>query len=339
MNIPKSNIWQDLRSQCLEAIPIGCRSLKNGPFTLRNWQENGAYSVTVASNKGFDIICTSTDIGSALLGDAEHLLDHATEHQISIWKQISNDTWASPAWLVVTFYYWAFFLSMGLSRLIGLTIWFLNRDITDNLKSMASISSNSAGQGSFKLKCGPTINSSERELSIHKNGTRIHDDVWRLFFNTTGALLRKYSMSSGSSLEVRLFTCFERSSFILGFDWPSALRNFVNYRPGFAYNTVRRVQTLDSFRYLRHETSGDIQNVIDRFESNIATVRSPDDILNKPKIVIKLLVDLTFLIYALTTELHFELLERNNIDRRWRDSRLKFVNQEGLYPSGKVWPL
>lgn len=110
MRLPKSNIWQHIRTASLDAIPQGSRAIQNDTYTLGKWRRSAYFIVDSASSKGISITTSSIDFGSALLGDAQHLLDHALEHQVTIWKQLQNQNWLSPAWTVVTLYYWSFFL-------------------------------------------------------------------------------------------------------------------------------------------------------------------------------------------------------------------------------------
>jgi hypothetical protein len=63
----------------------------------------------------------------ALLAEAAYYLDHAAKHSVTVRNQIAASHWYSSAWLCVTFYYWAFFLGLSLSRLIGNTAIFLSK--------------------------------------------------------------------------------------------------------------------------------------------------------------------------------------------------------------------
>jgi hypothetical protein len=142
-----------------------------------------------------------------------------------------------------------------------------------------------------------------------------------------------------ATAEVRLFTAMSRSARQLGEDWPSAFRNAINYRPGFAYTAVRRTNVLQSLNYLRKPSTYEVAEVLDRFESNLALARGRTPILSSTQAVLELLIDLTFLIHAITTELHSELLERHRLDVRWRGSRHRFLRTANLYTDDSVWPL
>jgi hypothetical protein len=125
----------------------------------------------------------------------------------------------------------------------------------------------------------------------------------------------------------------------LGDDWPSAFRNAINYRSGFAYTAVRRENVLKSFNYLRAPSTYDIAEVLDRFERTLLSVKSSDRILLLPQVVLELLVDLTFIIHALATELHAELVDRHRLDVRWRGGRQRFLKTNKLTTEDGIWPL
>jgi hypothetical protein len=88
----------------LDAIPPDSSVAWGKPTPLSVWQTSGTYTVTAVTRNRFELTVYSSDFGSALLADTEYFLDHATEHQVSLWKHIHFSEWLSPAWLVVTLY-------------------------------------------------------------------------------------------------------------------------------------------------------------------------------------------------------------------------------------------
>jgi hypothetical protein len=340
VSIPKSNIWQDFRQETLDAIPVGCRFRYTEPVPLRKWRTAGYYTVSSANTSGFSLIAANAEIGSALLCDVEHLLDHAAEHQVSIYRTINLANWTSPAWLVVTFYYWSFFLAMSLTRLLGKTVWYLDQEAVEGFsKSAPTPPTKKVGTGSFSLSCGSPVNSTERGIIILKSKeSRLHEHLWKLFFSMCENKLSAYPAGTLDSLEERLFTCIQRSVAKLGRDWPSCLRNLVNYRPGFAYDAVRRTRVLDNFGYLKDSNHCPFHKLIDRLENNLASVHSPHSMVSQPRIVSRLLVDFTFILNSYVYELHRDVIERNALDTRWRNNRDTFLKGEGLFRDGKFWP-
>jgi hypothetical protein len=340
VSIPKSNIWQEFRQETLDAIPAGSRFRYAEPVPLRKWRTVGYYTVSSANASGFSLIAANEEIGGALLSDVEHLLDHAAEHQVLICTTINLANWSSPAWLVVTFYYWSFFLAMSLTRLLGKTVWYLDHDAVQWFsKSAPDAPQKKVGTGSFSLTCGTPLNGAEREVVIAKSKeSRLHEHLWKLLFSMCASKLSAYPGGTLDILEERLFTCIQRSSAKLGPDWPSSLRNLINYRPGFAYDTVRRTRVLDNFDYLRGYNCCPVPLLIDRLENNLALVHSSNSIASHPKIVSRMLVDFTFLLNAFVFELYSDLLLRNGLDSRWKNNRDRFLKGNGLLCDGGFWP-
>ncbi len=339
MSVPKENIWQDLRSECLGAIPSQSRVNIASPLSLALWQKHGFYTVSITTAKRFEVLASSADFGGALLTDVELLLDNAAVHQVSLWRHINLTAWLSPAWLGVTFYYWAFYLTLAITRLTGKTAWFLTKDVARDFKTMGPAFHASPGAGCYRLICGAPTTLTDRTLLLEKTNARIHDEIWRLWFGACSAKIKQFSTGSSSSLEERMFTALARSAQHLGDDWPSAFRNAINYRVGFAYTAVRRLRVLKSLGYLKKPGMYDIASLLERFEKSLVAVRSPSSIFDAPQVVLELLVDFTFIIHAIATDLHQELLDRHGLDTRWRQARQRFLRAHGLNTPDMSWPL
>jgi hypothetical protein len=339
VSVPKESIWQDLRADCLGAIPPSSRVILTSPVNLAAWQRQGVYVVNSATKKGFELYVPADDFGSSLLADAEHMLDNAAEHQVSLWRHIHTPEWLSPAWLGVTVYYWSFYLALAITRLTGRTVWFVTREIAQNLRTLAPSTAAASGAGCYRMICGPPVSATERTLMLEKTDARIHDELWRLWFTDCSARLARSGPALATSNEARLFTAIVRSSQRLGNDWPSAFRNAINYRSGFAYAAVRRTPVLKSLGYLKEPATYDMPKVLDRFETAVARVRTTASISQEPQKVLELLVDLTFIIHAIAKELHAELLDRCRLDKRWRTSRLRFLKENRLISDEGSWPL
>jgi hypothetical protein len=338
VSIPKATIWQKLRQDCLDAIPSASRVSQTAPVTLASWQSSGYYTVVSTTQRRFALITSSVDFGSALLTDAECFLDHAAEHQVSLWKQIGSRDWVSPAWLGVTIYYWAFYVSLALTRLTGRTAWFLTKDVARNLRKLGPSSPSAPGAGCFRLICGANVSATDRNLMLEKTTSRIHEEVWRIWFGYCASQLARLSIVRDYSPEDRLYSAIVRSAKFLGDDWPTAFRNIVNYRPGFAYTAVRRQPVLKSLGYLKTPVTYDFETLLDRFETNLSTLRIPGAFCHNPQAVMELLVDLTFIIHAIVTELHCDLVLRHGLDGRWRQSRQHFLCLNGLQSKDGIWP-
>lgn len=336
--VPKERIWQELRAEVLSTIPPESRAPISAVNSLTLWYQRGYFAVQSATKRRFELRTAPTDIGSALLADVEHFLDSSAEHQVSLWQHVNTSAWISPAWMTVTFSYWAFFLCLALTRLLGRTVWFMDRQAVRALVALAPQPAQTPGSGCYVLSCGPITSLSERDLTLTKTPGRLHDELWQQWSGICESKLNRLAAGSSMSLEDRLFSAIVRASRLLGPNWQSGFRNQVNYRPAFAYSAVRRDRVLTSLTYLRSPLTYDCTLLLDRLESRLSAIHGISAITNQPQVVAELLVHYTFLLHAVTDALYFELLDRHPLDRRWAASRSRFLRDNGIYTDGQPWP-
>lgn len=329
--------WQVLRARALLSVPRGSNANPSSPYPLGVWRTKGYYRVLSGTKRGYRIEAVSTDIGSALLSDAELLLDHCAEHQVTAWQQVNSVRWVSAAWVSISFYYWSFFLLQALSRLMGRTSWYLGRSEVGELDTLSPSGGYSPGAGCFGLEVAGNVSVTESEVSLKKLKGKLHESMWRDWDSLIRSEIVPKLSGSLNVDEDRLFTALLTAGNRLGPDWPSSFRNIVNYRPGFAYTAVQRVRVLDAFSSFRTKTGNEVARVIERFEDNLLRLDKQDGIRRSPAVVAFLLADLTFLLHAVTRELHHELIDRNGLDRRWIERRNAFLRTQGV-PVGPSWP-
>ena len=283
--IPKGPLWQSLRQAALFSIPEGTL-LRPDPHLITRVAKDD-YTVRRVSGTGFELEASGAEIGSVLLADAENLLDAAAEQQVCIWRHINANYWLSPAWLSVTTYYWAFFLLLALTRLLGKTTWYVDREVGLRLVRLANIQSARPGQGCFRLVVGKRVIDLRSPIDIAQTRRRVHDETWRNWDQICRQDLAPLLQGTANSMEDRLFTVIIRANNALGPEWPSAFRNAVNYRPGFAYSGVRKTKLLDSYSYLRHPLNYDFLEILERFEHRAFSLTA-NSINNTPQEVAKL---------------------------------------------------
>jgi len=337
VSLPQSALWQRLRQRALDAVPPGANVNFKSPLTLSSWQARGTYTVASTSATKFTIAASPTDFGGALFSDAAFHLDHALEHQASMMKTLASPEWNSPAWQVVTFYYWAYFAAMALSRMLGHALWFVTPEVAKQFTRLAPFGSVSMGKGTYEVICGPAISVGSREVLLMKRQRRVHEQLWTTVFGLMNQIYSEVGSGVASPQEERLYLAIITSAAVLGDDWPSALRNVVNYRPGFAYTSPRFKNSLDTFTYLS-TAAQTIDGLIDRLENNTILMRSDPSVERQPKLAARMLVDLTLLLSRIAHSLHDEIVDRSGLDRRWMVSKNRFALQRGLLADGVPWP-
>lgn len=326
-----------MRQRALDAVPTGSSVKFKEPLTLASWQAQGTYTISSTSSTKFTVIAAPADFGGALFSDAAYHLDHALEHQASLMKVLGSGQWSSPAWQVVTFYYWSYFSAMALSRMLGRTVWFVTPMVAKQFSALAPAGLPRVAQGTYELVCGALLGAGSREIELIKRQRRLHEQLWTTLFGLFSSLYEEVGPGIAASQEERLFLAIINSANVLGDDWPSAIRNVVNYRPGFAYTAPRFKACIDAFAYLSAQGQT-IEGLIDRLENNNVAMRGGLGVEAQPNVVAKMLVDLTVLISRIAHALHDEIVDRHAIDRRWLANKRRFAQQQGLVSSGVPWP-
>ena len=327
--------WQGLRQRALATIPQHTRTEFTKPYGLSQWRELGSYTVFAITSKRITLAVSSEEIGSVLLTDAEYHLDHAAEHQASLWQELQSGRWRSPAWFVVTSYYWAYFLAMAATRLCGRTVWYLDGGASRNFKNLSVNGSANPGAGTYRLECAGSLNAIERQVDLTRSTGRLHDGLWRSWH----ALMTSFrSLDMPDRLDVRLLNSFARASATLGEEWPSEVRNIINYRPGAAYDAVRGATVLGNLSVLPSMIGLKVSDAIDGLESSVSLLEKGRPIAAQLRPVATCLVHFAVGLYALTEALHSDLVERARLDPRWQRARAQFRRTRGLTDGRFCWP-
>jgi hypothetical protein len=337
LTVPKGPVWQKIRADSLDSIPGGAQFPYSAPRPLSSWYRTGYYKIIRSSGTGLDMLCAPDEIGAALLADAEYFMDHAAEHHAILASVRSLESWHSPCWTVVTAYYWAFFCAVALTRLLGRTIWYLDKEATNFLNGLTYGSSH-LRPGAFRLHCEEHLNSMERRLQLSRTKGRLHEVVWEKLFNYICGLYAVCGDQNADQLEYRLFSTLTTLNGRLGTDWPSAIRNVINYYPGCAYTEVRRITAMDSIRFIRRLSPESIADVISDFESEVIGLQSIGQVKETPAPFARLVVLLAIVLDTYCHELYAELFGRRSFDRRWSNARLAFFRTSGVMAQDSIWP-
>ncbi|MBR0792145.1 hypothetical protein JQ631_23930 [Bradyrhizobium manausense] len=317
-------------------VPERTVVLKTKPTTVREWLSNGAFVTTATSTRQFLLSASHVEIAAALHSEVAFYLDHATEHSVTLRHQLSSGRWSSPAWLCVTFYYWAFFLALGLTRVLGKTAVFLERKQVQDLHRLSSAASPSPGAGAFVMECVPSSTVAYADVKLTKsNQTRVHNLVWQLLTDEIAKLVKlTISGDDEDRLYVALWTAFD----LLGSAWPSDLRNAVNYRPGEGYSAGRVPAKIKSFGTLKIDPPTNFSASLGRLENAISGVSKSTTVSGDVDLMSKILLETTLILDALYRELHSEVIDRRRIDIRWQNSRTRFLSQQFACYNEPSWP-
>lgn len=333
MSLPKGAIWQRIRQTALDAIPTGAVVSFKSPVSLAHWQATGSYTVVPRSSSSIKIQVGATDFGGALFSDARLHLDHALEHQVTLLKGIGSGQWTSPAWQLVTFYYWAYTCAMAFSRMVGHSVWFLTADVAKQFSRLAPPGAFGLGTGTYELACEAETTAGFREVVLTKRKRRVHELIWSTVFRFLTKVVDEIGLGNALPEEERVYSALLETMKAFGPEWPSSLRNIVNYRPGFAYVAPR---LSGSFQFSSFLTSREqeLTSVLGRLENATIAAKGQSDDFQRAKLQSRMLVDFTILINRLALDLNDDLADRLAIDRRIAESRRRFSRTHGA----EAWP-
>jgi len=195
------------------------------------------------------------------------------------------------------------------------------------------------GAGAYILGTSPTANINKRQVTLSKISGRLHDAVWKHFFKYCEYVLA-FTDSVTSPLEYRLISVLVRSSRELGADWPSRLRNAVNYYPGLSYKLKNTTGPCVLPRRRIYKGRYSISDIIDLMENTLSLLSCEKDVVIGIEHYGSLLVCCCYLTFALADDLFFEVFERHDIRRQNAITKKTFRTSVGIIDiqSGMMWP-
>ncbi|WP_157477309.1 hypothetical protein [Granulicella tundricola] len=307
-----------------------------GALPLRKWREAGSYVVVSSDSKKIVLRASRAEVGNAFFTDVEFLLDHAAEHQATLYAAIEEASWCSPAWSFVTAYYWSFFSVLALTRLAGDSTWFLDKTALIAMEKLAQTSSGRPGAGTQFMTVSLDLNG-DAEVTIRPSGKNNHEAVWNRAMLLSKRVLA--SANKASSLdEYRFWKCIVEAGFLLGEAWPSHLRNDVNYIPGYAYGEVRSVGIIKTAADVRRLKDMSFRDFLNDFESELYRITSGVAALTSPEYLVKLALLNAFAVSLVANSLHKDILSRVDGDFRWSRMRQRFLEQRVSTSFGNIWP-
>ncbi|MCL4809615.1 MAG: hypothetical protein KJ062_17785 [Thermoanaerobaculia bacterium] len=337
MTFPQGSAWQELRRRALDTVPHAVALKSAEPPTFRRWLREGAFSVAKQSGGSFTLTASTAETATLFLSEAALHLDHAVEHSAGIRHQLACGRWFSPAWLVVTFYYWAFFLAASILRSTGGSPWYLSKEDVAILDSLAG-SGSRAGAGAYHVRLGPTLSATQREVIVRRLAQgRLHDVMWRAFFEVVSQLA--VGIRGRPDDEARLYLTLQEGAARLGPTWPGDLRNLLNYRPGVGYGVVRRMGPAGVFRGIEVDPGSRFGSILTRFESAVGSLDRGRPIEEQTSLAATALIDQTFVMDEIARRLHADVLERRGIDKRWAEARRRFAVTQVGYRVPGGWPV
>ena len=343
--IPFGPVYRELRTLMLDVFPEDMPAPGPKGSNLSKWIESGTYSVSRHDPKRVWLVISRQDIAAALLRDVEFLVDSCFEQFLDIATHSDTPT-RSPAWGIVTSYYYAFFAAQALSRIIGRPITYLDEQRTNTIKALSS-SPISIGSGSFSVVKTKDLSASQAEFQFTKSKLRPHDAVWKTTFHFLAELQSKHKPAArstdlaatqefqlyGSLTSSRPFSAFTNGDF----NWPSEVRYEANYRVGNAYTMLRTPWHFKTSNMLRNWKEMTTESLLSVMRTSLANL-SPDDDIEGLKTRSKFLLDTANTIFALVRGLQTDLHGRRSTDSRWENNRKRFCKKHSsIFSDSSSW--
>jgi hypothetical protein len=334
--IAQATGWQRLRTMSLDTVPSGTRVYHVRAVPLNLWRDKGSFTVISCTKNQVSIEASASEIGGALLADTEYLLDHAAEHQASLRDAVVVQNWHSPAWMLVTLYYWGFFSALALTRISGSSAWFLDKKALNQFKTLAG-SAMQPGAGALYLVVDAYVSATVRRMSLRPSKSQLHDASWTVAMRLITEIF-KHCDRNVNLFEYRFWSALKRIGDLWGADWASKLRNAINYRPGYGYREVIKDKGIDSIRYLRQQTPIAFHDLVDVLESETAAIRFGSDPSTDIALASRLLGLFSISLAMIVQTLHAEVIIRQSGDIRWKSLRNSFFSARCSTASGGSWP-
>ena len=325
----KGTIFFSLRSKVLDFYPEKCQTNKRERVSFTEWLQKGIYNIVLINNTEIIIESSPQEIGSILLSDIEYLCNMCFEHlQESLCFNL-DERIRSDAWNIVSIYYFGFFVTQALLRLIGRPVLFINKEAIQFLKR-GTKSLQNPGSGTYLLEKLKDLSgtTSEYRLKYYKN--KIHEASWKQLFNILEGEINNNKLTAelGEILFYKAITTKKLFRIYNNYEWPSRIRNKANYRPGYAYRLIENIIEGKSKRLIIRWLNCNEQVIMDNLNSSInLCIASTDNDLPGH---VSLLHDISQSLFIIFRELYFELLNRRHLDLRMELKRKDFVKKMTL---------
>lgn len=335
-----SETWQRFTRDAEQAIVEDTKCHHDSKLSIANWLNSGAFVLTNAVNNCYSAEIDRQDFSSALVSEAEALLDHVAELRAQVYecRRLGQELWSSPAWLLVTCYYWCFFACEAILRLVGRPISYLGAQESRRLGILAGV--NSFGKGAYYFVPQRVISLTKAGYSICRDDLRIHESVWQRFGDY---LIAHFAGRKDNTLS-KVDLGFKRS---LGFvpnpngsRWMSAFRNNVNYKLFFGFGAVLKETNIDLIKYLRRQDGMTLEDALEESVLIQTLISGDTDNVSSAGSYARLCYVNAVILTSCAEKLRVHIGDRTKGVTLWHTNRHKFL--ESRVSHGKPsyhWPI
>jgi len=324
--IGRGGVFSGLRTLMLQSIPLGTKCPFTNNQTLGGWLESGTFLVLASTRQSITLQANPSDYAVVKLNEVEHLLNHALEHIQELTWYFRAPVGRSESWMAITTYYLGFFAASAILRLIGRPNVFLAKDRLAGLRGMTG-GAQFPGAGSFEFTVGNTLSATSAEVRLTV-AAKSHEATWKSVLSLLNTLRADKSMIFAAG-EADFYDSLCSKAFCangIGFDWPSDIRNKVNYRPGHSYRLSSPSFHVSNFLApWRSVSAEEVFKIV-----NVAYRRCNAE-KHSLACQVEMMTNISIVLYLIARSLYRELEDRRMTDKRWENQRSVYKRNRGLH--------
>lgn len=317
----KGPIFIALRKRMLDFYPEQVPAVSRRGARFKDWLDDGNYSITKSLKYSYvEFDAYDADIASFFLEDADLLYNAFLEHVVeldAIRKRVGP---SSDCWGIVTLYYAGFFVAQALVRLLGFPVMFLTKQ---NLKTISELCGKNFAGGVYVLSKNAPVSYGMSSYTLRKKEGKIHELTWVQIFTFIEQILDDHKHIEATK-EINFYAdMVDRNIFKIynGYNWPSTLRNEVNYTPGFYYRMVSGRSTAACKKSIEQLSKIGPAMLYRAALDHCRFSKSEQDFPH----YVSMLTGIVFSLHTVLSDLYSELVKRRKVDQRMDGRRQLFI--------------
>jgi hypothetical protein len=331
-----------LSTKLIDLVPVFTELEPFRDKNMNNWRVSGAYSFFGSTKNSFTLSVNSREYAAVIFADAQHLLNHASEHRAHVLDN-GLPTEPSPSWTFVSLYYFSLFIAMAWSRVSNSSVLYLDKD---SIREFCGSAVTVPGGGAFcaVATTDPTTGATLVEFK-KASATHFHEAAWITLHNgifSAEKWVKDLSASRKATpeeeLALRALRLFSGFTFEDPLTWPSRLRNAVNYRPGYSYRSVIKHNFLKIRSKASRPAYASLDAVISEGEVAKNSLRGATSILDFPNEAVSLLIAQSLIVEKFTEDALLNICTIQNLSCSARRLRVNY-NKTMLIRDSMLRPL
>lgn len=315
--IPNGPIYTSLRTSLLDFYPQGVSAKAGSNVNCGEWLSTGSFYVNSISSSSIIIETDMIDFSSMWLTEVENLINHCFEHLGILINSDSDSRSESDAWQLVTMYYYGFFAGQALLRLTGCPQVYLSKERT-NIFAKLCKNTSKPNAGTYTIKKINEVSATKAEYEFKLLGKKNHEALWTSLFNYIEKEFKRIeNPREDEALLYRMFISNDAKKEFNSHEWPSLIRNQVNYVPGFAYQLLLKKNITKAkglTKKWKDYSSTDLNKALKSIKIGPTNYHEH----------VSFMSFVLNIIFLLMRKLYEELYARRNLDKRWELYRSTF---------------